>query len=304
MTEFNIWILIMLFFLHSLRPGRCHVHVYQLPVWLCKTCLSLSYLFFIGLGFQLVKICERLMFFSLTSQWVISHSSPHHVHVHSSEDTWNDRKIFFSNRFSLVKLHAHKHAGPHFCLSIQIQKSTSHRLKWLKNSAEMYQLFEYLFLCFPLLQIDFPGQRCTQAHPIVNLILRGNNNHLPQRAESLQISIQPKTAPGDSFFLCSWWSANLWNNLLQSLAGMKTCSMLALCGPFLPLFIQTVHTDCIYYFVEKWQFCLKLLGTLLGNLKGKVFHLVTITQYIKMTDVADWNENQQHVPVGTALRKN
>ena len=61
------------------------------------------------------------------------------------------------------------------------------------------------------LRTDFPDQTCRWATAIC----------LP--AQRLQVSNPTKSAPGDSFWPFGWWSANLWNNLLQSLAGMKAC---------------------------------------------------------------------------------
>lgn len=91
-----------------------------------------------------------------------------------------------------------------------------------------------------------------------------------ERLGVCRFSIQLKTAAGDSFFLYSWWSANLWNNLLQSLARKKTCTLLSAVAPVLPPFCprsdESAHTGTaaplIHVLGIKWQLCPEVIGNL------------------------------------------
>lgn len=166
-------------------------------------------------------------------------------------------------------------------------RSHGHSSGSMNRQLSLPQLF-----CFPSLKTSsqlpaLPALSLASRPTASLLLLLGGKSAICHQGPGLcRFSIQPRSAPGDSFFLSAWWSANLWNNLLQSLAGMKTL------GPVWPYCCLcsdgTAHTNTddfsFFFLVEKSEFCPGLLGTLLEMLKASVFHRVSTEQSIKMTD--------------------
>lgn len=134
------------------------------------------------------------------------------------------------------------------CWDIIYMHTSSHAHRIALHEIINSGLYQRYLSQFLPLKKDSPAQSCIESGLLSNSQPYIGGGGATICFERLGVCwffpIQPRSAPGDSFFLCGWWSANLWNNLLQSLAGMKTCRLLGPVWP-VPALIQrkTAHTN-------------------------------------------------------------